>query len=82
MAVRDVGCGLRRLRREVMKVVVDRERCMGTGNCVACAPAVFSQDDGDNFVVLLQEHPVKAEEERVREAADLCPARAILIEES
>lgn len=35
-----------------MKFTVDRDRCIGAGNCVMNAPELFDQDD-DGIVVLL-----------------------------
>jgi ferredoxin len=61
----------------VVTVEVDRERCAGTGGCVFAAPDVFDQDPEDGRVVLLDPAPGPALAEDVREAADVCPVRAI-----
>lgn len=55
-------------------VEVNRGVCVGAGQCALVAPAVFDQGD-DGLVVLLQESPVDGAQ--LRQAADLCPARAI-----
>jgi ferredoxin len=62
------------------KVRVTARKCIGAGQCVLSAPAVFDQDE-DGIVVLLDETPPDAEHENVRKAARLCPAVAITIEE-
>jgi ferredoxin len=36
-----------------MRFTVDRDRCIGAGNCVMNAPELFDQDD-DGIVVLLE----------------------------
>ncbi|WP_067693078.1 ferredoxin [Nocardia jejuensis] len=61
-----------------MRVVVDRGRCIGAGQCVYVAPEIFDQDD-DGLVILLKEDVVKdSDTEDVRQAEILCPARAII----
>jgi ferredoxin len=62
-----------------MHITVDRDRCCGSGNCVMTAPDVFDQGDADGLVVLREADPPGIEDERVRRAAHLCPAGAIMI---
>ncbi|MEW2418266.1 ferredoxin [Streptomyces sp. NPDC046866] len=62
-----------------MKVTLDTERCVGAGHCVLSAPQVFDQDEGDGVVLLLDPEPAEALAGAVHEAADLCPAQAILV---
>ena len=62
------------------KVVVDEDLCIGAGQCVLVAPAVFDQDE-KGLVVLLDPTPPPALHEAARKAAKLCPARAITIDE-
>ena len=64
-----------------MKVVVDTEKCVAAGNCVMNAPEVFDQRDEDGVVVLLNEYPPPELVEDVRNAAAVCPALAIRIED-
>lgn len=64
-----------------LKVSIDRERCVGSGNCVYVAPQVFSQDDDDGIVILLTELPAASLGEAVAEAARQCPSMAIRVEE-
>ena len=66
----------------VLKVEVDQEACIGAGNCVASAPAVFDQRADDGVVVLLQSMPAADEYDAVRKAVRLCPTRAIHLSES
>ena len=64
-----------------MKVVVDEEKCCAGGQCVLAAPDVFDQRDEDGVVVLLNANPPLELLEGVREAALICPAAAITVEE-
>jgi ferredoxin len=65
-----------------MKIVLDQDKCVASGQCVLAAPEVFDQRDDDGIAVLLREHPVTGKEESVREAGRICPAAAIRVEES
>ncbi|GLW05699.1 ferredoxin [Microtetraspora sp. NBRC 13810] len=60
-----------------MRVFADQDRCVGSGQCVLTAPAVFDQRDEDGIVTLLTDDPPPGEHEAVRRAAVLCPAMAI-----
>jgi ferredoxin len=64
-----------------VRVVVDFEKCVGAGNCVAAAPTVFDQQDDDGLVLVLEGNPPASEHEAARRAARLCPANAIAIDE-
>ncbi|MGC4943230.1 ferredoxin [Kribbella sp. DT2] len=63
-----------------MNVEIDQEGCVAAGQCVLAAPDVFDQRDEDGVAVLLRE-PLAAEYDATREAALLCPARAIHLAE-
>lgn len=60
-----------------MRVEVDKEKCVGGGQCVLAASEVFDQRDEDGVVVLLADAPGPELHEKVRLAAALCPAVAI-----
>jgi ferredoxin len=64
-----------------VRVSVDQEKCVGSGQCVLAAPEVFDQRDEDGIVLLLNEHPAPDQEAGVRDAAALCPAWAIMVED-
>ena len=63
-----------------MKVIVDRSRCVGAGQCVRVAPDVFDQDEKEGLVVLVDTNPPDDIAAYVRKAALLCPAQAIRID--
>lgn len=58
-----------------MRVNVDLELCMLTGNCVAACPEVF--EIRDDALVVLHPSPPDGLHEAVRSAAELCPTGAI-----
>ncbi|MBE3011995.1 ferredoxin [Microbispora sp. NEAU-D428] len=64
-----------------MKVIVDEAKCCGAGQCVLIAPEVFDQRDEDGIVVLLEPEPAEDQHTAVREAAAVCPAAAIQLDE-
>lgn len=64
-----------------MKISVDADKCVSSGQCVLNAMDVFDQRDEDGVVVLLTDHPAPQFAEDTRKAAAACPALAIDIEE-
>jgi len=61
-----------------MKVRVDRDTCVGVGNCVAIAPSVFRLDNENKAVVLNSE---SVTEDILLSAAESCPVKAIVLED-
>ncbi|SBS73552.1 Ferredoxin-2 [uncultured Mycobacterium sp.] len=64
-----------------MKVTVDQDKCVSSGQCVLNAAEVFDQRDEDGVVVLLTASPPADQQDNARRAAAACPAQAIYIEE-
>lgn len=64
-----------------MKVTVDQDMCVSSGQCVLNAAEVFDQRDDDGVVILLTDSPPAEQAENTRKAAAACPALAIDIEE-
>lgn len=65
-----------------MKVTVNPDTCIASGNCSRTAPRVFANREEDGgFVSVLDEHPPKPEWDAVREAEDLCPSATIQVDE-
>ena len=59
-----------------MEITINRELCMGSGNCSFWAPGVFDlDDDGIAIVVDVKAQP----EDKVILAAQGCPTQAIAI---
>jgi len=56
---------------------VDRDVCMGSGNCVFWAPGVFDLDD-DGIAVVVGD--ATGRDDEVRKAAANCPTSAIRID--
>ncbi len=62
----------------LLSVRVDRERCIGSENCVASAPSVFRLDS-DGKAVLLD--PTTVDVEALILVAEICPTEAIILED-
>lgn len=63
----------------MVKISVDKSKCIGCGACIALAGEVFEiGDDGKSHAKVTE---VSGElEKKAREAAENCPVRAIKIE--
>lgn len=62
-----------------MKIVIDRDLCIGCGNCESIAPDVFRLDDEGLAEVI---NAAGADEDTIREAAESCPENAIILLDS
>jgi ferredoxin len=62
-----------------MRVTVDLALCQDHGQCAIAAPAVFSINDEGKLEY--NPNPDDSERDYVEEAADVCPAQAIFIED-
>jgi ferredoxin len=62
-----------------MRVTVDLAKCQDHGQCAIAAPQVFTMDDDGKLRYIGD--PDESERANVEEAADVCPAQAILIED-
>ncbi|MYT30310.1 MULTISPECIES: ferredoxin [unclassified Streptomyces] len=63
-----------------MRITIDKEVCIGAGQCALTAPSVFTQDD-DGFSALLPGREDGGGDPLVREAARACPVQAIEVTE-
>jgi ferredoxin len=61
-----------------LRVTIDRDRCMGSGNCAYWASDVF--DVADDMVAVVVGDPA-ANRERVLVAAEHCPTGAITVDD-
>ncbi|WP_323186577.1 ferredoxin [Streptomyces sp. NBC_00439] len=59
----------------------EQARAAHPGQCALTTPEVFDQREEDGIVVLLTENPPERLADEVRQAAALCPAQAIWVEE-
>jgi ferredoxin len=64
-----------------LKVIIDQDKCVASGQCVVAAADMLDQREEDGIVILLNENPPAEQAEDVRHAASVCPALAIAIEE-
>ena len=61
-----------------MKVRIDRDLCVGLGNCVAVAPEVFKLDNENKATVVKYE---SVDDQTLFAAAESCPVKAVIIED-
>ena len=59
-----------------LRIEIDRDACMGSGNCLFWAPGVFDLDDDAVAIVL---DPTAAPEDRIALAVEGCPTKAITV---
>ena len=64
------------MRAVTLDIRIDRDTCMGSGNCSFWAPGVFDLDDEGIATVL---DPTAAETEKIVLAAQGCPTQAIAV---
>lgn len=62
---------------EDLTIRIDRDRCIGTGNCVAVAPEIFEL--GPDRIVTLRPDARAIERERMIEACAVCPVEALRV---
>lgn len=63
----------------IVKVEIDQDKCIGAGQCVVAAGAVFTQREDDGIVELLVADVPAGSEDGVRDAEMVCPAGAIVV---
>lgn len=64
-----------------MKIAVDQDKCVSSGQCVLNAMELFDQRDEDGVVELLESEPGADQYDNARRAAAACPALAIDIQD-
>lgn len=60
-----------------MRVTIDRDTCIGAGQCVLAEPEVFDQDEDDGRVRLLTPDVPPEATESLELAVRGCPVRAL-----
>lgn len=61
-----------------MRILVDRQKCQGYGNCVLAAPEDFDLGADDKVVVL---EPGSQDLAQLKRAERDCPAKALLVQD-
>lgn len=60
-----------------MRIRIDREKCVSSGNCVVTAPTAFLLDSEQKARLI---DPESVDEETLYLAAEMCPTEAIVLE--
>ena len=64
-----------------MKVTVEQDKCIGSGQCLLIAPDVFDQRDEDGIVLLKNANPPDDMYDDVEEAVKVCPGQALMVDD-
>ena len=68
-----------------MRITIDRERCMGSGNCAFWAPSTFDVDDDMKVVLLVGDGAVASAGDpidKLRNAVEACPTHTLALVET
>jgi ferredoxin len=60
-----------------LRIISDKNVCIGSGQCVLVAPELFDQDEADGSVITRAEQPPADSLDEAREAVALCPSGAL-----
>ncbi len=60
-----------------LKVVIDRDTCIATDNCIAVAPEVFELDD--NHICRFKKDTGNVDRDKLIEACRVCPVDALSV---
>lgn len=61
-----------------MKLSIDRDSCLRSGQCIYLHPDLFREGE-DHVPVVLVDEPEGQQLDDAEEAADICPASAIIL---
>jgi len=64
-----------------MKIQIDHESCLNSGQCEYLQPEIFQLDDDDQPQVLVEGEPTEDQLAKARDAAEMCPSQSIKIVE-
>lgn len=65
-----------------VRLIIDLDRCNGTGVCVLSAPLIFDQGAQDGKAFVRDGANTEQNLQAIREAVVNCPTRALLLEEA
>lgn len=62
-----------------MRIIIDRDRCEGHGQCVAAAPDLFDLDD-EGIAILQTSEPIAGDlSNQATAAVEVCPVVALTL---
>ncbi|HVV14132.1 ferredoxin [Amycolatopsis sp.] len=62
-----------------MRIIANKDVCVGAGQCVLTDPETFDQSEDDGTVIVLVEEPLDID--KAREAVNICPSQALSLKE-
>lgn len=62
-----------------LRILIDRQKCVGSAMCVAISPSVFAIDSEGKAIV---KPGATDDQDRIMRAAEECPALAVIVEDS
>lgn len=65
------------MKKKIVKIEVDREKCIGAAPCVVLAPNTFELDDEGKAIVIAKD--TRDTDEDILSAAQGCPVNAIIL---
>jgi ferredoxin len=63
---------------QALRVRIDREKCIGSANCIASAPTVYRLDETNRALLI---DPETVDDETLLLSAESCPTEAIVLED-
>jgi ferredoxin len=64
-----------------MRIIVDTDKCIGSGNCVLACQEIFAQSEDNGLIHVLNTHPSLTLLPHIKQAIQDCPALVFRLED-
>lgn len=64
-----------------MRIIVDTDKCIGSGNCVLACRELFAQNEDDGLIRVLNTSPSLSLLPHIKQAVQDCPALVFRLED-